>query len=122
MFQGRLSTQLAVLQRPARDGCIAKLIEGFPFAPRHAIRGRAQEPTVSDPAIPSNRSPWRATVLTLFPELFPGPLAASLAGDALRQGLWTLDIMAIRDFGLGRHKSVDDTPAGGGARVGIHGV
>ncbi len=70
---------------------------------------------MSEPAIPSNRSPWRATVLTLFPELFPGPLAASLAGDALQQGLWALDTIAIRDFGIGRHRTVDDTPAGGGA-------
>jgi tRNA (guanine37-N1)-methyltransferase len=53
-------------------------------------------------------------VLTLFPELFPGPLAASLAGEALRQGLWALDAVDIRAFGLGRHRAVDDTPAGGG--------
>jgi tRNA (guanine37-N1)-methyltransferase len=59
--------------------------------------------------------PWRATVLTLFPELFPGPLAASLAGEALTQGLWALDAVGIREFGLGRHRTVDDTPAGGGA-------
>ena len=49
------------------------------------------------------------------PELFPGPLAASLAGEALKQGLWALDAIAIREFGLGRHRAVDDTPAGGGA-------
>ena len=61
------------------------------------------------------RSPWRATVVTLLPELFPGPLAASLAGDALKRGLWSLDMVALRDFGLGRHRQVDDTPAGGGA-------
>jgi tRNA (guanine37-N1)-methyltransferase len=61
------------------------------------------------------RPPWRATVLTLFPELFPGPLAASLAGEALAQGLWALDALGIRDFGIGRHRAVDDTPAGGGA-------
>jgi tRNA (guanine37-N1)-methyltransferase len=54
-------------------------------------------------------------VVTLFPELFPGPLAASLAGDALKRGLWRLDTVALRDFGLGRHRQVDDTPAGGGA-------
>jgi tRNA (guanine37-N1)-methyltransferase len=54
-------------------------------------------------------------VLTLFPELFPGPLGASLLGDALQSGLWSLEAMALRDFGSGRHKSVDDTPAGGGA-------
>jgi len=58
---------------------------------------------------------WRATVLTLFPELFPGPLGASLSGDALQSGLWSLDTIAIRDFGVGRHRTVDDTPAGGGA-------
>jgi tRNA (guanine37-N1)-methyltransferase len=54
-------------------------------------------------------------VLTLFPEVFPGPLAASLGGEALKQGLWALDTVAIREFGLGRHRAVDDTPAGGGA-------
>ncbi len=54
-------------------------------------------------------------MLTLFPELFPGPLAASLSGEALRSGLWALDTVAIRDFGIGRHRTVDDTPAGGGA-------
>jgi tRNA (guanine37-N1)-methyltransferase len=58
---------------------------------------------------------WHATVVTLFPELFPGPLAASLAGDALERGLWHLDIVALRDFGTGRHRQVDDSPAGGGA-------
>jgi tRNA (guanine37-N1)-methyltransferase len=61
------------------------------------------------------RGPWRATVLTLFPELFPGPLAASLAGEALAQGVWALEAIGIRDFGIGRHRTVDDTPAGGGA-------
>jgi tRNA (guanine37-N1)-methyltransferase len=70
---------------------------------------------VSDQATPSITLPWRATVVTLFPELFPGPLSASLSGDAMQQGLWALDTIAIRDFGLGRHKAVDDTPAGGGA-------
>ncbi len=59
--------------------------------------------------------PWRALVVTLFPELFPGPLGASLAGDALRTGLWALETLFIRDFGIGRHRAVDDTPAGGGA-------
>jgi tRNA (guanine37-N1)-methyltransferase len=53
--------------------------------------------------------------VTLFPELFPGPLAASLAGEALKRGLWGLDTVALRDFGIGRHRQVDDTPAGGGA-------
>ncbi|MCB1484624.1 MAG: tRNA (guanosine(37)-N1)-methyltransferase TrmD [Hyphomicrobiaceae bacterium] len=61
------------------------------------------------------RMPWRASVLTLFPEMFPGPLGLSLVGQALAAGLWTLNTHQIRDFGLGRHAQVDDTPAGGGA-------
>ena len=58
--------------------------------------------------------PWRATVLTLFPEMFPGPLGVSLAGRALAAGLWTLDARDIRASATDRHRSVDDTPAGGG--------
>lgn len=58
---------------------------------------------------------WRASVLTLFPEMFPGPLGLSLAGKALRDGLWALDTFDIRAFAQGRHRSVDDTPFGGGA-------
>ena len=61
------------------------------------------------------RPPWRAQVLTLFPEMFPGPLGISLLGQALETGIWSLDALQIRDFGLGRHRQVDDTPAGGGA-------
>jgi len=55
-----------------------------------------------------------ATVLTLFPEMFPGPLGSSLAGEALRRGSWSLAARDIRDHGLGKHRAVDDTPAGGG--------
>jgi tRNA (guanine37-N1)-methyltransferase len=58
---------------------------------------------------------WRATVLTLYPEMFPGPLGLSLAGRALAEGVWALDSVQIRDFATDRHRSVDDTPAGGGA-------
>ncbi len=58
--------------------------------------------------------PWHATVLTLFPEMFPGPLGASLAGKALNAGLWRLEARDIRDSATDRHRSVDDTPAGGG--------
>lgn len=58
---------------------------------------------------------WRASVLTLFPELFPGPLGASLAGRALGAGIWSFDAINIRDFATDRHRSVDDTPFGGGA-------
>src|SRR5271168_5606284 len=58
---------------------------------------------------------WRATVLTLFPEAFPGPLGLSLAGRALASGLWSLDAVNIREFATDRHRTVDDTPFGGGA-------
>ena len=57
---------------------------------------------------------WRATVLTLFPEMFPGPLGISLAGRALASGIWTLEARDIRASATDRHRSVDDTPAGGG--------
>ncbi len=57
---------------------------------------------------------WRATILTLFPEMFPGPLGLSLAGDALARGVWELETRQLREHGLGRHRAVDDTPAGGG--------
>src|SRR6201985_1593146 len=60
---------------------------------------------------------WRATVLTLFPEMFPGPLGVSLAGKALASGVWQLEARDIRDFATDRHRSVDDTPAGGGPRM-----
>jgi tRNA (guanine37-N1)-methyltransferase len=59
--------------------------------------------------------PWQATVLTLFPEMFPGPLGVSLLGRALQDGLWQLSTRNIRDFACDKHRSVDDTPAGGGA-------
>ncbi|MEX0745423.1 MAG: tRNA (guanosine(37)-N1)-methyltransferase TrmD [Phycisphaeraceae bacterium] len=58
---------------------------------------------------------WRATVLTILPEMFPGPLGASLSGNALAEGKWALEIVDIRDFAKDKHRSVDDTPAGGGA-------
>lgn len=61
------------------------------------------------------RQPWQATIVTIFPEMFPGPLGVSLTGQALTAGRWRLDCLNIRDFGLGRHRQVDDTPAGGGA-------
>jgi tRNA (guanine37-N1)-methyltransferase len=58
---------------------------------------------------------WRASVLTLFPGMFPGPLGASLAGKALAEGLWALEALDIRGFASDKHASVDDTPFGGGA-------
>jgi tRNA (guanine37-N1)-methyltransferase len=57
---------------------------------------------------------WRASVLTIFPEMFPGPLGLSLAGKALASGAWSLDVADIRDFTTDKHRTVDDTPAGGG--------
>jgi tRNA (guanine37-N1)-methyltransferase len=57
---------------------------------------------------------WRASVLTIFPDMFPGPLAASLAGKALTAGVWSLEVIDIRAHASDRHRSVDDTPAGGG--------
>jgi len=58
---------------------------------------------------------FAASVITLFPEAFPGTLGVSLIGKALRDGAWSLETVQLRDFGLGQHKNVDDTPAGGGA-------
>lgn len=57
---------------------------------------------------------WSATVLTLFPDMFPGPLGVSLVGKALERNLWSLTVRDIREHGVGKHRNVDDTPAGGG--------
>jgi tRNA (guanine37-N1)-methyltransferase len=72
---------------------------------------------VSAPATSLNaaRPPWAAQVLTLFPEMFPGPLGVSLVGTALANGVWSLGAHQIRDNGIGKHRNVDDSPAGGGA-------
>jgi len=58
---------------------------------------------------------WRATVITLYPEMFPGPLGQSLAGRAMENGIWSLEAHQLREHGIGRHRAVDDTPFGGGA-------
>ncbi len=58
---------------------------------------------------------FAASVVTLYPEMFPGPLGISLAGKALEAGAWSLETVALREFGVGKHRLVDDTPAGGGA-------
>lgn len=71
-----------------------------------------------EPAVPRRNprtAPWTATVLTLFPESFPGPLGVSLAGRALEEGRWNLEVLDIRDFARDKHRTVDDTPYGGGA-------
>ena len=59
--------------------------------------------------------PFKSTILTLYPDMFPGPLGHSLSGRALAKGLWQLETSQIRDFATDKHRSVDDTPAGGGA-------
>ncbi|MGC9368158.1 MAG: tRNA (guanosine(37)-N1)-methyltransferase TrmD [Paracoccaceae bacterium] len=64
---------------------------------------------------PRLKGAWTAKVITLFPEAFPGVLGQSLTGKALDQGLWALETIDLRPFGVGKHKNVDDTPAGGGA-------
>lgn len=70
-------------------------------------------PQAAPPELPGG--PWRAVVLTLFPEMFPGPLGHSLVGTALAENRWSLDTVFIREFGHGRHRVVDEPPAGGGA-------
>src|SRR6476661_3065658 len=92
-----------------------------------AVRPAGPPPTIKQSRIGSSmRRPmdcdsggsamtFRASVLTLYPDMFPGPLGASLAGRALSEGVWSLDATNIRDFAADRHRSVDDTPAGGGA-------
>jgi len=64
---------------------------------------------------PDLKGIWKAKVITLFPEMFPGGLGYSLVGKALQENLWSLETINLRDFGEGKHRNVDDTPAGGGA-------
>ncbi len=75
--------------------------------------GRNQDSSAS--AEPAGQRPWTATVLTLFPDMFPGPLAYSLAGTALESGAWRLQTVDIRGFARDKHRTVDDAPFGGGA-------
>ena len=72
------------------------------------------EPCPPAPFRAKSRPMFTASVFTLMPDMFPGPLGLSLSGDGLARGLWALDVHNIRDHGLGRHRAVDDTPAGGG--------
>jgi tRNA (guanine37-N1)-methyltransferase len=60
-------------------------------------------------------SPWRVSIITLMPEMYPGPLGCSLIGDALARRIWEMSLIQLRDFGIGVHQKVDDSPAGGGA-------
>ncbi len=78
------------------------------------VRDRTAESLTGPAALPEP-SVWTARVITLMPESFPGILSHALAGSALEKGLWDLQTVNLREFGHGRHRSVDDTPAGGGA-------
>jgi tRNA (guanine37-N1)-methyltransferase len=81
---------------------------------RISVRPSAQpRDLMADPLVQNGA--WRARVITLFPDAFPGVLGLSLTGRALDMGLWALDVLDLRAFGQGRHRNVDDTPAGGGA-------
>jgi tRNA (guanine37-N1)-methyltransferase len=81
---------------------------------RKTIRANAQPRQLITPT-PDLKGVWKARVITLFPSAFPGVLGESLTGKALHDGLWQLDTIDLRRFGKGRHRNVDDTPAGGGA-------
>jgi tRNA (guanine37-N1)-methyltransferase len=81
---------------------------------RKTIRASAQPRELMTPT-PDLKGVWKAKVITLFPTAFPGVLGESLTGKALKEGLWQLDTIDLRRFGAGKHRNVDDTPAGGGA-------
>ncbi len=81
---------------------------------RKTIRASAQPRELMTP-VPALKGAWAAQIITLFPQAFPGVLGQSLTGKALAEGLWTLDTIDLRPFGIGKHRNVDDTPAGGGA-------
>lgn len=86
--------------------------------PRRAAGRLAISPSVTPRDLEKERAlvtAWQARVITLFPEAFPGVLGLSLTGKALRDGIWALTPIDLRTFGLGKHRNVDDTPAGGGA-------
>ncbi len=87
--------------------------------PGRSIGRKAIRPTLQPRELmtdtPDLHGVWKAKILTLFPQAFPGVLGESLTGKALRDGLWQLETIDLRPYGVGRHKNVDDTPAGGGA-------
>ena len=81
---------------------------------RKTIRVSAKPRELMSPT-PDLAGVWKAKVITLFPTAFPGVLGESLTGKALQEGLWQLEPIDLRQFGIGKHRNVDDTPAGGGA-------
>ncbi|WP_424984808.1 tRNA (guanosine(37)-N1)-methyltransferase TrmD [Microbulbifer sp. S227A] len=91
-----------------------------PATPNHRSLGRktiraSLQPRELITPTPDLKGVWKAKVITLFPTAFPGVLGESLTGKALQEGLWQLDTIDLRGFGIGKHRNVDDTPAGGGA-------
>lgn len=91
-----------------------------PASPPSRAQGRktirvSQTPRDLMGTTPDLKGVWKAKVITLFPTAFPGVLGESLTGKALQQGLWQLETIDLRGFGIGKHRNVDDTPAGGGA-------
>lgn len=88
-------------------------------APARSLGRKTIRPTLKPRELitdtPDLHGVWKAKVITLFPTAFPGVLGESLTGKALQQGLWQLETVDLRRFGIGRHRNVDDTPAGGGA-------
>ena len=87
--------------------------------PERRAKGRlAIAPSLTPRSLEKRGTParaWQARIITLFPEAFPGVLGLSLTGKALKEGQWALDTLDLRPFGIGKHRNVDDTPAGGGA-------
>ncbi|MEM1005306.1 MAG: tRNA (guanosine(37)-N1)-methyltransferase TrmD [Pseudomonadota bacterium] len=81
---------------------------------RKAIRATLKPRELMTPT-PDLHGVWKARIITLFPDAFPGVLGESLTGKALQEGLWQLETVDLRQFGIGKHRNVDDTPAGGGA-------
>ena len=81
---------------------------------RKAIRPTFKPRELMTPT-PELAGVWRAQIITLFPDAFPGVLGASLTGKALQEGLWQMETIDLRPFGETKHRNVDDTPAGGGA-------
>src|SRR5262249_2636478 len=109
-----------VVELPKRDKEMPPPLRGRPPAKRSGggLLAPPRAPTLPGPPPQGDRerelAMWRASVLTIFPEMFPGPLGSSLAGKALAARSWSLDIVDIRNFATDKHRSVDDTPAGGG--------
>src|SRR5262249_27425327 len=100
-----------------REGAVAQQRAGEWAASRVALGHLAHQACGRAPPSPTRGegiAMWTATVFTIFPEMFPGPLGHSLAGKALHEGLWRLETVDIRDFARDKHRSVDDAPFGGG--------